>query len=132
MRYWINYLDKVEEKLGKKIQVYGHSLTRGHGTRVTVTPASAAIGWVAERPNDMQAGDFEVSSLGQFLPSREKPTDMKPGDYNHFVRPAFVLATKDASKEPLLLEPKPGPSANPLCIFTVKKIELRGKEILIL
>ena len=123
----------LEKSLGNNITLYGHAITRGGKTKVTVTPSPTPVIWmpINDEKTDSQ---FSAECLAHWLPSMEAENASGPGKFEGYHRGIFEVQgtqkppTGDATSTSWHLAPSAAPSAQALFIFTSKKIELAADE----
>ena len=131
-------LEEIEKRFGSHILLYAHSITRGGGKKVQVTPASTAIAWVPNAIESLDTSPFIPDNLGQFLRTFEQHEDGdkadKAGEIKGYLRPAFIVSAKQGSPTAAapLLQPSAAPNAITYCLFTCQKIELKPSELIAL
>ena len=127
-------LADIEKTLGNNVTLYGHAITRGGKTKVTITPASTPVAWIPTFSPDKSDESFSVDSLGHWLPSLEADASSGGGKFQGCHRSVFEV--QGQQKPPAAgaasgagtswhLQPNPQPTANALYIFTNKKIEFQ-------
>ena len=60
-------LSDIENTLGNDVTHYGHAITRGLKTKVTITPAAAPVVWISQFSSERVDESFSVDSLGNGL-----------------------------------------------------------------
>ena len=131
----------IEKTLGNNVTLYGHAITRGGKTKVTITPAATPVVWIPNFSSEKTDESFSVYSLGHWLPSLESDASSGGGKFQGYHRPVFEVqgsqkppaAGAAASSGALWhLQPNPNPSANALHIFTSKTVDLQAHEYMAL
>jgi len=134
-------LSDIEKTLGNNVTLYGHAITRGGKTKVTITPAATPVVWIPNFSSEKTDESFSVDSLGHWLPSLEADFSSGGGKFQGYHRPVFEV--QGSQKPPAAgaaagsgtswhLQPNPQPSANALHIFTSKKIDFQLGEYMAL
>ena len=127
-------LDEIDKMSGSKThRLYAHSMTRTGAA--TVTPGQVPVIWIPQaRSTETALGPegtgFNNLSLCTWLPSQEKVTKQKQGkkiECCGLMRPAFEVFLNDD-----VLSPSSKVTANPLCLFTSKRLELKAKQLVAL
>ena len=131
----------IEKTLGNNVTLYGHAITRGGKTKVTITPAATPVVWIPNFSSEKTDESFSVYSFGHWLPTFESDASSGGGKFQGYHRPVFEVqgnqkppaAGAAASAGALWqLQPNPNPSANALHIFTSKKVDFQAHEYMAL
>jgi hypothetical protein len=125
-------ISEIQQDLGTdSVTLYGHKITTSE-KRVLVQPATTPVVWVPTRGEAAEVQNFSSDSLGQWLPSQEQEENGK-NVLAGFVRPCFeVKSLPGQAGGSCQLNPDNQSSANPLYLFTAKKIEIGAGEVMAL
>ena len=91
-------LSDIEKTLGNNVTLYGHAITRGGETKVTITPAATPVVWIPNFSSEKTDESFSVFSLGQRLPLLESDASSGSGKFQGYHRPVFEV--KGSQKPP--------------------------------
>ena len=122
-------LEDIEKEVGNNISLYGHSITRGGASKVTITPAPGPIAFVPN-PNE-DPSTFSYKLLGAWLPSLENTTGTTV-KLDGLVRPVFEVTAVSPTAGGIAGSASSGPLVKPVNVstrncmhfFTCKKIDL--------
>jgi len=122
-------MEDIEKEVGSNISLYGHSITRGGASKVTITPSPAPIAFVPNPNEDPSTFSFKL--LGPWLPSLENTTGTTL-KLDGLVRPVFEVTAVSptaggvagSSSSGPLVKPVNVSNRNCLHFFTCKKIDL--------
>ena len=117
-------LSTIEAELATNVRLWGHFISRNTST-ISVTPGMVQVFWVPatrtlEDAIGPDKGRFSNRTMCTWLPSFEQHAKKKY-DLGGLLRPAFEVGLKEAQR----LDPSSSAEANPLCLFTIKRIELK-------
>ena len=131
-------LGDIEKEQARTLNLYGHGVTRGGRTKVSITPAATPITWIASMGAHREDDKFSADALAQWLPAMEGERSAGGGKFSGYHRCAFKVdvslntptgaAAAVAQGAPQTLEPSANPNANSLHIFLSKKVELGPGE----
>ena len=125
----VKTLQAIEKEVGSiGFRVCGHVVTR-NAHQAQITSGTSQVYWLPmERATEavLSGEEFDRNSLCTWLRSVERVVK-KRIECVGLVRPAFEVALVEHT-----LGPSNKTSANPLCIFTNKRLELKPKELVAL
>ena len=123
-------LAAIEQELAANVRLWGHTVSR-NTSAVAVTPGIVQVFWVpATRTLEDAIGSDKARfnlSMCTWLPSFEQHAKKKY-DLGGLLRPAFEVSVKESGGQKRL-EPSSAADANPLCLFTIKRIELKPSQL---
>jgi hypothetical protein len=120
------HLDAIETELGNKVTLYGHSITRGNGNKVTVVPSPTTVVWISGEGTD----EFSTDTLGHYIPSHEDVSGAAPKLIG-LVRPVFEVVPSPQVGGSMVLQPKMN-SRTLMTLFTIKKLDIKAKHYMLL
>ena len=124
-------LSAIEAELAMNVRLWGHTISRST-SQIAVSPGIVQVFWVpATRTLEDAIGPdkdrFSNRTMCTWLPSFEQHA-MKKYDLGGLLRPAFEVSLKDSGGAKRL-DPSSATDANPLCLFTIKRIELKPFQL---
>ena len=128
----LTHLDEIEKEMGQLLTLYAHGITRGNGNKVTVTPSPTPVAWVCTVE---ATSAFSTDNLGPYIPSREDVSGAVP-KLTGLVRPVFEVmptqkVTTGTAGVSTVLQPNMN-SKTCLTLYTIKKLELKAKQYMLL
>ena len=119
---------QVEETVGGEpnITIYGHCISRGT-KRVSISPGEPAVCWVPSMKENEDGSSFSAVNLGQWLLSREAPTETEGRvECKGLLRPAFEMIYDPAFE---MIHPA---DANAMYLFAKQKVHFGSKSVVAL
>ena len=122
-------LQEIEKEVRSVgFRVYGHVIARTSSS-VSISPGQVPVFWIptkrtTEAVVGADGGQFNNDSLCTWLPSFER-TFKKGVECTGLLRPAFEVVLSGQK-----FAPSTKVNANPVCLFTCKRLDLKPKELI--